>query len=292
MSVFPYVYYMVQSFNVTNDDRQISFYAGMVTSSFALAEFSTSMLWGKLSDKIGRKPVLILGLFGTMVSMLVFGFAPSLPIALLGRALGGFLNGNIGVIQTTLAEIVTVKEHQPQAYSILPFVWCLGSILGPALGGALAQPSKNYPSFFVPGSFLDRYPFALPNFVCAGILVIGMLIGILFLEETHGEKKKRRDVGLELGKWILRQSPFSGPSEDADEKCAINPWEHFSLLEDDPPGYRTSEGTPENQSRSQSPCARKSHHQENGVMTQAVSIRKAFTRNVIFNIIGFGILAL
>ena len=93
MSIFPYIYYMIKSFNITSDDRQIAMYAGMVRSAFAFAEFSTGVLWGKLSDRIGRKPVLLTGLAGTGVSMLVFGFAPSLPVALLGRALGGVLNG-------------------------------------------------------------------------------------------------------------------------------------------------------------------------------------------------------
>lgn len=85
---------MILDFNITSDDRQIAMYAGMVTSAFAFAEFSTGVIWGKLSDKVGRKPVLITGLAGTGLSMLVFGFAPSLPVALLGRALGGFLNGS------------------------------------------------------------------------------------------------------------------------------------------------------------------------------------------------------
>lgn len=93
MSIFPYIYYMIKSFNITSDDRQIAMYAGMVTSAFAFAEFSTGVVWGKLSDRVGRKPVLLTGLAGTGVSMLVFGFAPSLPVALLGRALGGILNG-------------------------------------------------------------------------------------------------------------------------------------------------------------------------------------------------------
>lgn len=132
MSIFPYIYYMIESFRITNDDRQIAVYAGMVTSAFAFAEFSTGVLWGRLSDKVGRKPVLLTGLAGTGLSMLIFGFAPSLPVALLARALGGLLNGyvrplrassggctelttarrNIGVLQTTVAELVTEKEHQ------------------------------------------------------------------------------------------------------------------------------------------------------------------------------------
>lgn len=112
MSIFPYIYYMIQDFNITDDSNKISVYAGMVTSAFTLAEFSTGVLWGRLSDKIGRKPVLLFGLLGTALSVLVFGFAPSLPVALFARALGGLLNGNIGVLQTTVAELVTVKEHQ------------------------------------------------------------------------------------------------------------------------------------------------------------------------------------
>lgn len=142
MSIFPYVYFMIKDFHITKDESSISVYAGMVTSAFAFAEFSSGIVWGKLSDKIGRKPVLLTGLAGTALSMLIFGFAPSLPVALLARALGGLLNGyafplasespcvgevtrmgiefsltrlrirNIGVLQTTVAEMVTVKEHQ------------------------------------------------------------------------------------------------------------------------------------------------------------------------------------
>ena len=93
MSIFPYVYYMIVSFNITSDTRQIAVYVGMVTSAYAFAEFSSGVAWGRISDRVGRKPVLLAGLAGTALSMLVFGFAPNLPVALVGRALGGLLNG-------------------------------------------------------------------------------------------------------------------------------------------------------------------------------------------------------
>jgi len=93
MSIFPYIYFMVEPFHITSDATQIAVYAGMVTSAFTFAEFSTGVLWGRLSDRIGRKPVLLIGLGGTGLSMLIFGFSPSLPVALLARALGGLLNG-------------------------------------------------------------------------------------------------------------------------------------------------------------------------------------------------------
>jgi MFS family permease len=99
MSIFPYVYFMIQDFFRNDPSKQssdqIAVYAGMVTSAFAFAEFSSGVPWGRLSDKIGRKPVLLTGLAGTALSMLIFGFAPNLPVALLARALGGLLNGYV-----------------------------------------------------------------------------------------------------------------------------------------------------------------------------------------------------
>ena len=70
------------------------------------------MWWGGLSDRVGRKPVLLLGCLGTTLSLVVVGFADNIWIALLGRAVGGLLNGNIGVIQTMVAEMVTNPAHE------------------------------------------------------------------------------------------------------------------------------------------------------------------------------------
>jgi MFS family permease len=93
MSIFPYAYFMVEDFHIAHDKAQISMYVGMVTSAFAFSECISGVFWGRLSDKIGRKKVLLGGLFGTGLSMLLFGFAKSLPMALFARALGGLLNG-------------------------------------------------------------------------------------------------------------------------------------------------------------------------------------------------------
>lgn len=95
MSIFPYVYFMIRDFKVSHRESETAVYAGMVTSAFAFAEFSSGVAWGRLSDRIGRKPVLLTGLAGTALSMLIFGFAPNLLVALLARALGGLLNGYV-----------------------------------------------------------------------------------------------------------------------------------------------------------------------------------------------------
>ena len=182
MSIFPYIYYMIESFNITTDGKQVALYAGLVTSAFAFAECLSGPFWGRLSDKYGRKPILLTGIAGTGVSMLVFGFARSLPVALVGRALGGMLNGNIGVIQTTVAEVITDDSHQGRAYAVMPFVWCMGSIIGSALGGALADPVRNYPDVFNHGTIFETYPYLLTNAVCSGVVIFSLIVGLF----VHG----------------------------------------------------------------------------------------------------------
>ena len=102
---------MVKSFAI-GDANNASFYAGILISSFALSEALTSMFWGSLSDRVGRKPVLLLGCAGTIMSLLLVGFAKYFWVALIGRALGGCLNGNIPVIQTMVGELVRRPEHE------------------------------------------------------------------------------------------------------------------------------------------------------------------------------------
>jgi MFS family permease len=118
-SIFPYAWELIKRFH-TGNDQDAPFYAGILISSFSLAEALMGMYWGGLSDRIGRKPVLMIGCMGTMLSLIMVGFASNIWIALLGRAIGGFLNGNIGVIQTMVGELVTKPEHERECQPLSP----------------------------------------------------------------------------------------------------------------------------------------------------------------------------
>lgn len=132
--------------------------------------------------------------------------------------------------------------------------------------------------------------------MCAIVLATGVVIGVLFLEETHESKKHRRDVGLEAGRFLLRKFQGKPESMIVDQISEANFEAHEMLLEDEaPPGYRTTEGSPcQPSSRSHSPMAApadlKSFGQR-GAKGRSHGVQKAFTKQVILTIAGFGLLA-
>lgn len=223
-SLFPYVYFMVRDFNVAEDPADISRYTGYLAAAFSLAQFCCCIQWGKLSNSIGRKPVLITGLVGSATSLLIFGFATNFYIAMGARAMMGALNGNMAVIQTTVGEIVTERSHQSIAFSILPLLWNVGCVFGPLIGGSryLTRPKtsttrpihesshgKSVGNFYE--TFLENHPYALSNVVVAGLLCLSAIFCFLFLEETEHSASKRYDAGIVIGDQIRSKFGFTVP---------------------------------------------------------------------------------
>lgn len=154
----------------------------------------------------------------------------------------------------------------------MPFIWCLGSIVGPALGGLLANPTQFYPGVFPPGGLLEEYPFLLPNLVSGIVLVFGIANGILFLEETHDELRHKRDWGLVLGRKLINL--FSWRSSRA--QSTSNERESERLLSEDNRSY--SGGNEYNDD-------------DVNIITKLPSVSMAFTRPVIKLVVSYFILA-
>jgi MFS family permease len=193
---------MIESFHVPEPD--IAFWAGATSAIYSLAQCLTAIAWGTASDRFGRKYIILLGLLNTMVTSLLWGFSTSLPMALTARALSGAGNGNVGIIRTMVAEMVPYRELQPRAFSVMPLVYNIGSVLGPAFGGALSNPLRRRPTDDPrAGSLFWRYPYALPNIVAACFFLFGITVGTLFLHETLAAKKTNRDYGRVLGKRLV-----------------------------------------------------------------------------------------
>ncbi|ROT40970.1 MFS general substrate transporter [Sodiomyces alkalinus F11] len=169
-SISPYLPQMVESFPEVGEN-EAGLYVGILASSFALAQLSTNLLWGYLSDLVGRKLTMVLGTFLLMGCFIAFGFCRSYWQVVVVHVAMGLLNGNAAVVPTVLGE-VTDRSNQSRAFTWLPVIYSLGSITGPAVGGLLV------------GKFDHSYPYLAPNLVSAMLLLFSVVVVTLFFEET------------------------------------------------------------------------------------------------------------
>ena len=215
----------MESFGIPKD--QVSKWAGVTQAVYSLSQAVTGIAWGWASDRFGRKPVILTAMTCIMITSLLFGFSRTLVWAIVARSLAGASCGNVGIIRTMVAEMVPYKELQPQAFSVMPLVWSIGSIFGPSLGGALANPALKWSKVFGESGLFKTYPFALPNLVGAAFFLVGLSVGTLFLKETLETKKDQRDYGIILGKVLLL--PFT--HKKSRPKCSLEDEQSASLLE-------------------------------------------------------------
>ncbi|KAJ4151031.1 hypothetical protein LMH87_011751 [Akanthomyces muscarius] len=200
-SLQAYMFYQLKWFDPTLPDSTIATQAGIMHASFMAAQFVTALLWGRIADsrRAGRKTVLLIGLVGTSLSCLGFGFSTTFWQALLFRTLGGATNGNIGVMRTMISEIVREKKYQPRAFMLLPMTFNVGVIIGPILGGLLSDPAGSYPALFGRVRFFRAYPYATPNMVSAAFLAAAALAVWLGIEETLDALRDAPNLGLRVG---------------------------------------------------------------------------------------------
>ncbi|KAF5791057.1 putative major facilitator superfamily, MFS transporter superfamily [Helianthus annuus] len=187
-SLFPFLYFMVRDFNIAKKEEDISYYAGFVGSAYMIGRALTSVFWGVVADRYGRKPVILLGTSTVVIFNTIFGFSVNYWMAIISRFLLGFLNGLLGPIKAYACEILPA-EHQALGLSAISTSWGIGLIVGPALGGFLAQPAEKFPSLVSPDSLFGRFPYLLP---CLTISIFALLvtIGAIWLPETlHFHKK-------------------------------------------------------------------------------------------------------
>jgi len=146
-------------------------------------------IWGRLSDRIGRRPVLLWSIAATSAGMAFVGLAPSLLLLLAARAFSGIATANIAVAQAYVAD-VTPPEHRARGMGIIGIAFGLGFILGPGIGGQLAR---------IP--VLGREG-TLPAFVAAGLAVVNLLLAFRTLPESLPAERRgklvRRAVPLDI----------------------------------------------------------------------------------------------
>ena len=118
----------------------------MVTMLYAAGQFIAAPLMGKLGDRYGRRPVLLVSLFGQAISYVIFGIGGALWVLFLGRLIGGITGGNLSTASAYIADI-SKPEERTKNFTLIGIAWSLGLILGPALGGLFSQISLAAPAY-------------------------------------------------------------------------------------------------------------------------------------------------
>ena len=136
---------------------------GLLGTSFSLMQFVFSPIWGRWSDKVGRKPIILLGLMGSCLSYLTLALATSLPMLFVARIIGGIAGANIPTAQAYIAD-VTTPENRAKGMGMVGAAFGLGFIFGPAIGGLLSRISPSAPRGFASA-------LCLSNFIAAWFLL-------------------------------------------------------------------------------------------------------------------------
>ncbi|KIY69690.1 MFS general substrate transporter [Cylindrobasidium torrendii FP15055 ss-10] len=195
MSIYPYINQLISELDITGgDERRVGYYAGLIESLFFATEAVTVLHWGRLSDRIGRKPVLMIGLFGASISMLSFGLARTFWALVVARSISGLLNGNIGVMKSAMGDL-TDSSNRADGFALLPVVWSFGATMGPLIGGTFARPHERFPMVFT-GEFWIKYPYFLPCLIAASCGFACVLL-VLFVFTESAPPKKRRSASYD-----------------------------------------------------------------------------------------------
>ncbi|KAJ1811126.1 hypothetical protein LPJ77_000296 [Coemansia sp. RSA 2523] len=207
---------MVADFNVAKSPKDIAFYASLLAAAFPICQMMTIMYWSRLSDRIGRRPVLMIGLLGYLVSFLMFGICRSFYWALFARCINGLLAGNVAVIKSVFAEI-SDDTNRPRMMALLPLMWNLGSVGGAAIGGIFADPTHQYPRIFGHMEIFRVFPYLLPCLIGCSITVFGLVMGIFKMEETLVREPASRTMDIRMSP----TSPSSSTSTLATESTQL-----------------------------------------------------------------------
>ncbi len=191
--ILPLLPYYAETFGAT------PIVTGLLVASYAAAQMFSSPLLGRLSDRYGRRPVLMASIFGSFLGFLLLGFAGSLVMLFLARVVDGITGGNLSVAQAYISD-VTDEKNRARGLGMIGAAFGLGFIIGPAVGGILSQ-----------------WGYALPAFAAAALSLANLLMVTFWLPESLTEERrailarsKRPAISLRAMIVALRR-PLVGP---------------------------------------------------------------------------------
>ena len=170
--IIPFLTYLVQDLAAEEGVVRIGLWVGLLMTGYSFGQFLFSPIWGSLSDRIGRRPVLMIGLVGNTVFFTAFGLSSTLLFALAMRFLSGVFNGNIAVARAYIGDVSTPKQLATRM-GLIGAAFGLGFTIGPFLGGEFSSPAERWGMFV--GTVFETYPYLLPCLI-ASVLSTGSLV--------------------------------------------------------------------------------------------------------------------
>lgn len=183
--VIPFLTYFIQDLASAEgivDTGSRDFWVGIVIATYSLAQFISTPILGAISDRIGRRPVLMFGLAANSVFFVVFGLSGSLAMAVMARFLAGAGNGNIAVAKAYIGDI-SEDEQVAGRMGMLGAAFGLGFMIGPFLGGVLSDPATGFGGPFDTRFWAD-YPYLLPCLLSSAMSAIALLLAFFRLPES------------------------------------------------------------------------------------------------------------
>ncbi|MBI4970997.1 MAG: MFS transporter [Candidatus Omnitrophica bacterium] len=154
---------------------------GLLYSIYSFAQLVFAPIWGGLSDRIGRRPIMLISTFGAAIAYVLFGLAHSLFILFLSRLIAGIMGGNISTAQAYVAD-VTTPEDRAKGMGLIGAAFGIGFLLGPAIASVLIHPA-----FMKLFHISEHNRFAIPGFFAALMSTVSFLLVMFKLPETVGK---------------------------------------------------------------------------------------------------------
>jgi len=180
---------------------------GLLYSVYSFAQLIFSPIWGSYSDRIGRRPIMLLSTFGAVIAYIMFGLAGSLFVLFASRVVAGVMGGNISTAQAYISDI-TSTEERAKGMGLIGAAFGIGFMVGPALATALIHDSLHG---FIAGiglpnvaSWMAANKYALPGFFAAFMSFCSFSLVLFKLPETVDKKAKKRSSDRDV-----RHSVFS-----------------------------------------------------------------------------------
>jgi DHA1 family tetracycline resistance protein-like MFS transporter len=185
-----------------------AFTVGMLGAVFSLMQFLFAPIWGRWSDRIGRRPIILLGLLGSCLSYLALALASSLPLLFAARILGGIAGANIPTAQAYIADITT-PENRARGMGMVGAAFGLGFVFGPALGGLLTHLGPDAPMWFASALCLLNFT-AASRFLPESRSVSPAPHQTTGRLEVFRRSLARPELALLLALYFILSSAFSG----------------------------------------------------------------------------------